>query len=145
MTLYLDASALVELVFPERDLDTLIAAVAQADRVVTAAITLTEVSCALERARRGGLIRSGRHTRAQREVESAWPGIGRITVDDPLAREGADLGRKHGLKGYDAVHLAAAVRARQAGPVTLASWDRELLRAARVEGLATVGGQNDGA
>lgn len=139
MTLYLDASAFVELVFPERDLDLLIAAIARADRVVTAVITLAEVSCALERARRGGLLRKAAHARAQREVESAWPGLGRLVVDEALAREGAILGRKHGLKGYDAVHLAAAVRALREGEVTMASWDRPLLAAAIAEGMATVG------
>ena len=139
MTLYLDTSALVELVAPRRDVNPLIAAVAGADRIITAVITLAEATCALERARRGGILRRSQHRRARAEVWSAWPGLGRIQVDEILATRGAELGEHHGLRGYDAIHLSVALSAALHEAVTLASFDDELVRAARTEGLPTVG------
>jgi predicted nucleic acid-binding protein len=60
------------------------------------------------------------------------------TVSGSVAQQAATIGTKHGLRGYDAVHLAVAVSAQAVGAVSLASYDRELLEAARREGLATV-------
>lgn len=45
---------------------------------------------------------------------------------------------EHGLRGYDAVHLATALVWRETlgEAVTVATWDRELWRAARDAGLS---------
>ena len=56
----------------------------------------------------------------------------------------ADLARKHGLRGYDAVQLAAALevngrfQSASAGGITLVSADKELNAAATAEGIAVV-------
>ncbi|MBT3270182.1 type II toxin-antitoxin system VapC family toxin [Candidatus Poribacteria bacterium] len=54
------------------------------------------------------------------------------------------LARRHGLRGYDAVHLAACLEVNAihidegADPVTLVSSDDELNAAAEAEGLAVL-------
>ena len=53
----------------------------------------------------------------------------------PLARTAGDLARSHGLRGYDAVHLAAAISAADAD-VAVATGDHDLADAARANGLA---------
>jgi uncharacterized protein with PIN domain len=113
--LYLDASALVELVFQERDIEGLLVEIARADHIVTAVISLPEAACALARARRGGRLAMD-HRRALKELQSSWQTLARVSIDEPVAH---------------AVHLAVAVEANRTRPVTLASWDQELLVAAR--------------
>ena len=51
-------------------------------------------------------------------------------------RRAADLAAMHGLRGYDAVHLAAALGVASPDLVVVAG-DGVLLAAATIEGLAT--------
>ena len=53
-----------------------------------------------------------------------------------LARRAGHLAELYGLRGDDAVHLAAADRVRDPDLVVVAG-DRELLRASAAEGMAT--------
>ena len=57
-----------------------------------------------------------------------------VNVDDDLVRAAGALARAHALRGYDAVHCAAALRVVSATTVALAG-DRDLLAAWRHEGL----------
>jgi predicted nucleic acid-binding protein len=61
-----------------------------------------------------------------------------MRVDEHLVSRAEALAWEHGLRGYDAVHLAAAAvwQERMASPVMLATFDRELWEAARQAGLA---------
>ena len=58
-----------------------------------------------------------------------------FAVDGLLAEQAAQLATKYGLRGYDAVHLAAAGAM---GDTTLlfASWDNRLQQAAHRHGLS---------
>jgi predicted nucleic acid-binding protein len=57
-----------------------------------------------------------------------------VAVDDSLAKQAGDLAADHHLRGYDAVHLASALRL---GPDTvLVTWDEQLNQAATNRGLA---------
>jgi uncharacterized protein len=58
-----------------------------------------------------------------------------IEVTAALAQSAGDLAEVHGLRGYDAVHLAAAVLI--AADVVVSA-DAELLRAAIASGLAVI-------
>src|SRR5215208_4527179 len=64
-----------------------------------------------------------------------------VDVDTPVIAESMRLAERHGLRGADAVHLAAAVlqerrrRADGAPPMTFISADQEQLAAATLEGL----------
>jgi predicted nucleic acid-binding protein len=51
-----------------------------------------------------------------------------VGIDVRLARHAGDLAQTHGLRGYDAVHLAAALSL--ATDTTFITWDADLRRAA---------------
>jgi predicted nucleic acid-binding protein len=60
-----------------------------------------------------------------------------IALDEALVYRAEQMAWKYGLRGYDAVHLAAAqVWHEQIGhPIVLATFDRELWKAAEQAGL----------
>jgi predicted nucleic acid-binding protein len=60
-----------------------------------------------------------------------------IGIDDALARSAGELAELHGLRGYDAVHLASAISVEDAGLVTV-TWDHDLADAAVACGYAVV-------
>lgn len=68
---------------------------------------------------------------------------GSSEVGEPLVARAAALTWEHGLRGYDAVHLASALWWREAvgDAVTVATYDRELWRSARAAGLTASPGQ----
>jgi hypothetical protein len=55
-----------------------------------------------------------------------------------VADRAVELAVVHSLRGMDAVHLATALLVRHAEPVVV-TWDDDLARAARAEGLAVAG------
>ena len=59
-----------------------------------------------------------------------------IEVDERLVRAAADLAHRFGLRGYDAVHCAAAVQLDEPDLVA-ASGDKHLLATWRELGIAT--------
>ena len=106
-----------------------------------ARITAVEVYAAITRRQRGGTLSPAqvgailghfrRHLGQRYNV---------VELNPALLAEAMLLARKHGLRAYDAVQLAAMqevdrlYRASGLGPVTLISGDRELNAAAIVEG-----------
>lgn len=60
-----------------------------------------------------------------------------IGIDGPLAQLAGELAERHGLRGYDAVHLASAIAIEDAALVTV-TWDRELADATIACGRAVV-------
>lgn len=66
-----------------------------------------------------------------------WSAFARIEVAEALVRRASQLALKHSLRGYDALHLAAALDWQDyiGEPVTLATFDRELWQAALQTGL----------
>lgn len=71
-----------------------------------------------------------------------WPGFLRIGITEDLAALAADLAWSHGIRGYDAVHLAAALswNRRLGSPVSFACFDRQLWQAGQAEGLTCLPG-----
>jgi predicted nucleic acid-binding protein len=56
-----------------------------------------------------------------------------VAIDEPLARHAGELATHHGLRGYDAVHLACALHL-EGEDILLATWDITLNTAARATG-----------
>ncbi len=69
-------------------------------------------------------------------MERLWSHVDRVGLTEELATEAGDLAEAHGLRGYDAVHLASVVAVADAETVLVAA-DGELLGAARKLGLMT--------
>ena len=67
-------------------------------------------------------------------LDELWTGIARVLPDDELAHNAAQLAVLFGLRGHDAVHLAATIEVH----ATLVAADDALLMAARRAGLATI-------
>jgi len=74
-----------------------------------------------------------------------WPQMDTVLIDEIKAGE---LAIKHVIRGFDAIHLAAALELRAAGgegiEVTFCSFDERQNDAARAENLAVVEPQEDG-
>ena len=112
------------------------------NQLYLASIAGVEVIAALTRRARGGLITQKQFDKAIRRFEREF--INRyviIEIDSPLISQAMGFARKHALRGYDAVQLAAALQVQQRRqslrlqPLTLVSADDELNNAALVEGL----------
>ncbi len=58
-----------------------------------------------------------------------------IGLDADLAHTAGDLAEAHGLRGYDAVHLATAMSVDRTD-LLLATWDGDLARAAIAAGCS---------
>ncbi len=113
-------------------------------RLYVARITGVEVTAALARKARGKHITMDAATRArmrlQRELEQRFY---IVEITPGLLDEAMMLATTHGLRGYDAVQMAAALTAnrrriaRNLAPLVLVTADTELLTAGTAEGLAT--------
>jgi uncharacterized protein len=69
-----------------------------------------------------------------------WSGFHRLPVTEALIGRADALACEHNLRGYNAIHLAAALAWRDllGLPVSLVTYDRELADAARVAGIAVL-------
>lgn len=100
-------------------------------------ITLAETVAALTRKERGGLVTPHAAVTALSDFDVDFANQYVIVEVSPgLVGQAATLARKHALRGYDAVQLAAALEVhRQIPSLTLVSADTELNTAAVAEGL----------
>ena len=134
---YLDASALVKRYVTEPGSREVIELTTNTAAVATALVSRAEVAAAFGRAVRLGVLdgRSGR--RAQSRFAREWPDFVRLPVTEALVARAETLAWDHGLRGYDAVQLAAALTWQDSvGPdVVLATFDRQLWETAPRVGL----------
>lgn len=93
-----------------------------------------EGRAALAQARRLGRLTARELRAAVTELDSKYEEFDLVEVDNELARGAGHLAEAHGLRGYDAVHLAAANRVRDSDLVVVAG-DEALLSAATAEGM----------
>ena len=132
--LYLGSSAAVKLYVREVGTEAVRAA-ADGRALISVRLSYVEVLAALAAAARLGRIAEFAAPAAA--FRGHWRSYVIVEFDRLLAESAADLAVRHGLRGYDAVQLAAALAA--AGPeppsLTLASFDHALARAAAAEGL----------
>lgn len=138
MIAYFDTSAIIPLlVDDEPGSETALAVWLGAESVATARILFAEAAAALAQAARLGRLDPVAHDRVLAELDSAWDQLDVVEIDDPLVHEAGSLARTHPLRGYDAVHCAAALRLADPSTVAL-SGDQKLLDAWRAEGLQVV-------
>jgi predicted nucleic acid-binding protein len=134
---YLDSSALVKRYIVEPGSEEVEQLVSAAEVVGTAWISLVEVVAALARAARTGVLTSEEAESAIDSFKSDWLHLARLQITEFLVSESANLARKYGLRGYDAVQLAAATlwQRNLELPVYMVTFDRQLWLAAASEGL----------
>jgi uncharacterized protein len=137
VNLYLDTSALVPLLVTEASSSRCRNLWDDADVVLCSAIGHVEASAALGRNERAGHLSPAARGRAAELLEQLWSDVTVIPADAPRLRAASDAALRHGLRGYDAVHCAAALWV--AGPdLAAASGDLELLSAWREDGVSVV-------
>ena len=109
----------------------------------TVRLTGPELIAALFRKVRSGEISLSEAARAAANFRADWQLQYQILeVSEVVADRAMALVERHGLRGYDAVHLAAAVESQQLRrgmplpPLTFVSADQRQLQAAGIEGLA---------
>lgn len=136
MIAYFDTSALVPLLIEEPGSEPAARLWNGADRVVSVRIVYPEARAALAQAHRTGRVTARKLRSAVDDLDGRCEQIHMLDVDVALARRAGDLAELHALRGYDAVHLAAAHRVNDAELVIVAG-DRPLLAAAAAAGLAT--------
>jgi predicted nucleic acid-binding protein len=138
MILYLDASALVKRYVSEPGSAEVRRTTADADAAGTVAISRAEVAAALAKAVRVGVLTREDAGSAHLAFRQEWPDFIRLPVSDPLLDRAADFAWELGLRGYDAVQLAAAASWQEdlGAPVSFATFDRHLWASASRAGLA---------
>ena len=132
MIVYVDTSVLIKLVIQEAGSEAAAELWDLADGVVAAEIGYVEARAALAAARRDGRLSSRQLAAAKRSVEALWSQVAVVTIDRELITDAGRLAEEEALRGYDAVHLAAALLVEAE---VVASADVELLAAARRQGL----------
>jgi uncharacterized protein len=131
---YFDTSAVVPLLIAEPDSARAASLWDGADRVVSVRLLYPETRAALAQAERLGRLTARQLRDAVTEFDSLFEEIDLIEVDDALARRAGELAEVRQLRGYDAVHLAAADRVHDPNVVVIAG-DRALLDAATAAGM----------
>ena len=102
-----------------------------------ASLVYPEARAALAAAQRRGRIEERTQRSTVSDLQSACEAMLLIGVDWSLARQAGQLAERHGLRGYDAVHLATALTT-DAADLVLVTWDRDLARAAAQSSIAVV-------
>lgn len=136
MILYLDTSAVIPLVVAEPASAACRRLLDDADGLVSCRLVQVEAAAALAAARRADRITAAEQQRCLRVLGDLWPSLDLVEVDEPLIRRACELADLLSLRGYDAVHCAAAELVAD-DTLVAASGDRLLLRAWSSLGLQT--------
>ena len=131
--IYLDTTAIVKLLVDEAFSEEVRQA-AGGSAVRTVSIAFVETLSALSRKRE---LTERERLSATREFLAAWPRFRSVSTDAILESAGV-LARGHGLRGFDAIHLAAALDLGPPSRTRFAVYDEELARAAKREGFPLV-------
>lgn len=133
---YLDTSALIPLLVAEPSSIACRRFWDSADAVATSRLSYVEAAAALAQAARLNRLTVGEHQRCLRMLGDRWLELAVIEIDDELVRAAAKLAHRYALRGYDAMHCAAALQL--ADPeLVAATGDRALLAAWSTAGLTT--------
>lgn len=135
MIVYVDTSALMPLLIDEPSSQVCGEIWDAADKVVCTRLGYVEAVAATAMAERVGRITTGEGLGARSTLDRLWSELEVIELGDWLMVKAARLAVRHGLRGYDATHCAAALTVSD-GELVAASGDQRLLTAWRAEGVA---------
>lgn len=141
MILYLDTSSLVKLYLEEAHSDSVRQWVEEAEIIATSRVAYPETMSALTRRTRSGDISRSGFEKVREAFNDQWDQLAKISMNEIIA--GA-LAVKHGLRGFDAIHLEAALSVRADNndvSVTFSSFDTQLNKAAVSEGFQVFNAQ----
>ncbi|MCB0978814.1 MAG: type II toxin-antitoxin system VapC family toxin [Acidimicrobiales bacterium] len=132
MITYIDTSTLLKLLVEEDGSDRAGLIWDTADVLVSVALIVVEGRAALAAAQRGRRLSVSQHRRARDEFAALLDELAIVEVTEDLLMDAANLAEDDGLRGYDAVHLAAALAVEA---TVMSSADTELCNAAERHGI----------
>lgn len=135
MIAYFDTSALVKLLVPERGSSCADEAWGSARAVVASTLLYVEARAALAAAQRRDRLTPVATGAAVARLHDLIAQVELVPATTDLVWRAGPLADVHGLRGYDAVHLASALAS---GADAVVTADEELAAAATVNGLAVV-------
>ena len=135
--LYLDTSALVKKYIDEASSSEVRHCISRHDSAATSIIARAETAATFARAVRRGSLTEVEARAGHRQFVREWKSYLRIRVTESLAARAGEVAWMYRLRGYDAVHLAAALelQERVGTTVTLATFDEDLWLAAGEAGF----------
>ena len=132
MIAYVDTSVLIKLLISEVGTAQAGAIWDQPDVLVCSRLGHVEARAALTAARGQARITELVFRESLSGLEVLWSQLSIVEIDEELMRLAGDTAEEHGLRGYDAMHLAAA---HCVGADVFSSTDRRLCAAASASGL----------
>jgi predicted nucleic acid-binding protein len=137
--LYLETSNLVRLYVKESGTEDVKKSVAESEVVTTSIISYVEARAAFARKAREKALGPASYQAIKADLERDWGSLFALAITDNLVRRAAELSEKHGLRGYDAIHLSSALELKAAlggtAALVFSSADERLCETARREGL----------
>ena len=138
MILYLDTSSIVKLYLTEAHSGDVRRWAEEAEIVATCRVAYPEMVSALTRRYRGGDLSKPDYDLLVKTFAAEWPHFAVLDFDEIVAGR---LAKIHGLRGFDAVHLATAKQLKSSQPhvsVAFSSFDGDLNKAAAIEKLTVL-------
>ncbi len=132
MITYVDTSSVLKLLIDETGSERAGLIWDTADVVASSALVVVEGRAALAAAVRGRRLTAVQHRRAKVELAALIDELTIVEITGELIAAAADVAEEDALRGYDAVHLAAALTLEA---TVLTSADADLCRAAERRGL----------
>lgn len=134
MIVYFDTSAFIPLIIDEPNSDSCDRLWNEATRIVSVRLLHVEARAVLARAHRLGRLSQGGLESAVALLDKLSAQVDHVEITDRLVRTAGVLAEEQQLRGYDAVHLAAA-QAIAGADTIFASGEQQLIAAASQLGL----------
>jgi predicted nucleic acid-binding protein len=140
MILYLDTSALVKKYFKERFSSEVISAWKSSLGISTSAVAYAELLAAVYRKASETQVKKSLFENVVSTFQQDWSSFIIVEVDNRLNETIHSVIANHGLRGFDAIHLASAltIGTAVADNFLFACYDESLRQAAMGEGLETL-------
>ena len=143
--IYADSSVIVKRYYGEAGTARVRQHWGAAQRVFTSRVAYAEVHAALARKYREGGLSAPAFRTAALAFDAEWLSYDQVLVDGTTLAHVRRLVRRHFLRGYDALHLSAAIWLRDEIGPAIEFWvaDAQLAAAARRERLAVVNPESE--
>lgn len=137
MILFCDTSALMKVYAQEQHSDWTRQAVTSACPCMVCQITWVEMCAAIALKGRTGQLTHSEGIAAMNRLTVEWAGYSQLAIDSILIASAGDLAQSFGLRAYDSVQLASALRVHnQVGAaMTFCCFDKQLNAAAGALGI----------
>jgi predicted nucleic acid-binding protein len=106
---YVHTSSLLKLLIDEDGSERAARIWDSADVLASAALIVVEARAALAAAERGARLTTAQHREAKGALGDLLDALSVVQVTEELIGDAADVAEQEGLRGYDALHLAAAL------------------------------------